>query len=599
MISHPFDYELQENIYSTSEVKSLYDEKTRVKRWIEIERVIAKVQGELGIIPAYDAEVIMNVCKFENLDYDKLICDYKNSKNTLVPILNSLYRLCGSSSQYLHYGVTTQDIIDTGEMLALKKSLNIIFRDINRLSAEILELTKKHKNSVMVGRTHGQHALPITFGLKSSIWLDEINRHKNRVYRYYNDIYGQMGGAVGTLAAIPEAILVKKKVMEHLGLSYSLAAWHNARDRVAETAAGLTLLSTTLSKIANEIILLGYSEINEIREGDFNHSVANSSSMPHKNNPVLCQRVVTMATQNRALLSIIIENMTHTHERDPRNLWSEWLSLPQIVIYTSAILEKMLSIFKSININPVEMKNNLYKSKNSVISEALMYGLSSKLGKPEAHKLLREINIRRVKENKDIIDLLNDNKIIDILDEETKNIIQNPSQYIGKSEDIIESILQKTVNIENADSVQLKKFDISPIGIIQTIYNNLDSCPINTRYCDSETIIEIFEEYHDALLKIEQASHLFCLYWLDKADRSKLQGISKLDGKNRGIFSTRTPNRPNPIGIGIVTLNKIIGNKLFVSGLDCLNGTLLIDVKPYISENDSFLDARINQDKGV
>ncbi|EAO3108941.1 hypothetical protein E3I62_24240, partial [Salmonella enterica] len=171
-----------------------------------------------------------------------------------------------------------------------------------------------------------------------------------------------------------------------------------------------------------------------------------------------------MATQNRALLSIIIENMTHTHERDPRNLWSEWLSLPQIVIYTSAILEKMLSIFKSININPVEMKNNLYKSKNSVISEALMYGLSSKLGKPEAHKLLREINIRRVKENKDIIDLLNDNKIIDILDEETKNIIQNPSQYIGKSEDIIESILQKTVNIENADSVQLKKFDISPIG---------------------------------------------------------------------------------------------------------------------------------------
>ncbi|EAO3108942.1 SAM-dependent methyltransferase, partial [Salmonella enterica] len=96
-----------------------------------------------------------------------------------------------------------------------------------------------------------------------------------------------------------------------------------------------------------------------------------------------------------------------------------------------------------------------------------------------------------------------------------------------------------------------------------------------------------------------QASHLFCLYWLDKADRSKLQGISKLDGKNRGVFSTRTPNRPNPIGIGIVTLNKIIGNKLFVSGLDCLNGTLLIDVKPYISENDSFLDARINQDKGI
>ncbi|EIP3426396.1 tRNA (N6-threonylcarbamoyladenosine(37)-N6)-methyltransferase TrmO [Salmonella enterica] len=593
MVLHPFDYELQNNIYVDLEVSKIYDEKIRVKRWIEIESVIAKVQGDLGIIPKYDAEVIVNVCKFENLDYDKIVNDYKNSKNTLAPVLNSLYQLCGESSQYLHYGVTTQDIIDTGEMLGLKKSLNIIFRSLNKLSYDLTELTKKHKKSAMVGRTHGQHALPITFGLKTAIWLDEINRHKSRIYNSYNNIYGQLGGAVGTLAAMPKADIVKKKVMECLGLSYSLSAWHNARDRVAETATCLTLLSTTLSKIANEIILLGYTEINEVREGEVNSDVVNSSAMPHKHNPVLCQRIVAMATQNRALLSVVIENMAHSHERDPRNLWSEWISLPQIIIYTSAILENMLSIFKSLHVDVEKMQKNLYESKDTVVSEALMYNISKEIGKLKAHKLLMKINNEQLSSTKTITELLTEHNLTYLLDAKTKSIIDNPEKYIGQAENVIDSVLKTTVNNDNIDSLKLKEFNITPIGIIHTKYNKLESCPMNTRYCECDSVIEIFNEYHKALKKIEQASHLFCLYWLDKADRDYLQGISKLDGTNRGAFSTRTPNRPNPIGIGIVKLKEIKGNKLFVSGLDCLNGTMLIDLKPYISENDSFLDAKI------
>lgn len=590
MTAHIFDYEFQKDVYSTSEITSIYDEKSRTSRWVEIESLLAKVQGELGVIPESDAKKIVKMCDFHELNHSNIVESYKTAKNTLAPVLSELYRLCGESSKYVHYGVTTQDIIDTGEMIALKKSLEIIFRDLNKLSCYLTKLTIKHKNSTMVGRTHGQNALPITFGLKTSIWLDEINRHKNRIYDSYHSIHGQLGGAVGTLAAIPKGEQVKKKLMEYLDLSYSLPAWHNSRDRVADVAVSLILLTTTLSKFANEIILLSYTEINELRECSSHDSVINSSAMPHKHNPVLCQRIVAMATQNRSLLSVVIENMSQSHERDPRHLWSEWISLPQIVIFSGAILSSMLKVFDSLSVDTDNMKKNLYNNKEAVISEAIMYGLSERFGKQQAYEITNHILVKKHADNNDSKPSKLDN-ILDQLDEDAQEIIKNPEQYTGQSQNIIDSILSKTKDEPNVNSVKNKKINLTPIGVVNTGYNQINNCPVNTRFCENDSEIELFDEYKDGLRNIENSSHIFCFYWLDKANRDSVYGISKLDNKKRGSFSTRTPNRPNPIGVAVVKLKRVEKNKLFVSGLDCLNGTLLLDIKPYIPENDAFTDA--------
>ena len=396
MASTYIDFEIQENVFSTCESKEIFDEKSRIQRWLSIESALAEAQAELGIIPNEAAEEIKKVTSLELLDINKIKMEYQKSRNSLLPVIKVLSQRCANKSgDYVHYGVTTQDIIDTGQILEIKMILDIVYRDARIIEYELLQLGQSYAYVPMIGRTHGQHALPITVGLKISVWLTELRRHIERTKSLATRILvGQLSGAVGTYSGLGNiGQKVSQLTLKKLGLSYDPVSWHVARDNIAELATFFSILVTTIAKIANEVYQLSKSEILEMKESSISEKTINSSSMPHKVNPVLTERIVVLSKHVRALSGIVVESMIHEGERDPRSLWAEWLSIPQLCIYTASSLNNMIQLLRALKIYPENMQSNLKKSKENISSEYLMLKLSKHIGKMRAQEKLQELSL--------------------------------------------------------------------------------------------------------------------------------------------------------------------------------------------------------------
>lgn len=310
MAIHPFDYEFQKNFYSTPQLRRVYEETARMQRWLDFVSALACAQGEVGVIPIADAQIITANYNFASWDSKEVKTCYENTRNSTMPMLKLLRQNCGNPvKDYVHYDATNQDVVDTGEVLALKEAITIIKNDLSALCLQLVQLSKIHKVTPMMGRSHGQHALSITLGLKTVWWLKELDRHLGRLNRLQTEsLYGQLGGGVGTLAAVVHAPQVKQRIMQQLGLAYELCSWHTSRDRIVEIASILAMLTETCHKIANEIYTLSRSEYLEARESKAGSG--KSSTMPHKSNPVLSQRVCVCATQVRAQLPTLYGAIT-------------------------------------------------------------------------------------------------------------------------------------------------------------------------------------------------------------------------------------------------------------------------------------------------
>ncbi|UCG81819.1 MAG: adenylosuccinate lyase family protein, partial [Desulfobacterales bacterium] len=372
----------------------IFDEKVRYQRWLDFEAALAKVQGEMGEIPEEAAEEIGRKAKLAYLDLESVREAYQRSGNSLMPLINGLREVCEKGyGEYVHHGVTTQDVLDTAEILELREAVTIVYRDLRALEETCLDLAKRHRSTYMAARTHGQHALPTTFGLKVVIWISEIRRHIERVKRISESVaFGQLGGAVGTMAALgPQAMEIASRTLDILGLKHSKIAWHNSRDNVAELSSTFSLLTTTLAKIANEIFQLQKTEIGELRES-LPKRTATSTTMPHKRNPVICQRVVVLSRHVRYLSGVMVESVAHEHERDARCLWAEWLAVPQLCIYTGAALRYMLDIMSGLEVRVDRMMKNLHLQKSLITSEWLLFRLSSTIGKMKSLEKLQELS---------------------------------------------------------------------------------------------------------------------------------------------------------------------------------------------------------------
>ena len=252
--------------------------------------------------------------------------------------------------------------------------------EIESLEKLLIDMARSHRETPMIGRTHGQQALPITFGLKIAIWVAEIRRHIERLISLGPRLFTiQLSGAVGTMAALgPQARSVAALSAEKLGLSSGVPNWHTSRDTVAEAATTYGLLCSTFEKIASEIVQLSKTEIGELAESA-PEKAQSSSTMPHKSNPVISQRIAVLSRHSRALVNVVIDSMIHEHERDARALWSEWLATPQITIYTGTALQFLISVIENIEIRPERMLENLYRQKDLVVSEWLLFRLAKKL----------------------------------------------------------------------------------------------------------------------------------------------------------------------------------------------------------------------------
>lgn len=455
MACHMIDSILFSDNYLTAKMREIWDDKAIIQNWLDAEVALAESQAELGIISVEIAQEIASKAKVEKLDLAVVRQDINKIGHSLVPILRELQRKCdGKAGEYIHLGATTQDIIDLGFTLAAKKAFDVIYDDLYEIEEILINLAEKHKSTIMTGRSHTQHALPITFGYKAAIWASEVHRNLERMEECKKrDFAGQMGGAVGTMAGFGEhAFALQEKVMNKLGLMVPDITWHVSRDRLVSLVNMLALITGTIGKIGNEILNLQKTELSELAE-PWSDGLVGSSTMPHKRNPNGAEGMASMAKLVKGNLLVMHESMMQEHERDGAAWKVEWVTMPEAFIFTGSAMAKAKKVLNGLVVNKEKMEQNLDILKGLLLSEAAMLQLGEKLGKQTAHEVVYEISMKAFKDNASFKQyLLDDPKVNKYFGAEELASILNPHAYTGFSRQLAERVVE---NIKKARAVNV------------------------------------------------------------------------------------------------------------------------------------------------
>jgi adenylosuccinate lyase len=444
MGSHIIDSEVYGAGFAPPEMAAIFTDRNRVQKWFDIEAALAQAQAELGMIPPDAAVEISRKAKADLIDLEALGAGVSEIGHSLVPALRALARLCdGNAGEYIHYGTTTQDIIDTGMMLQVKEAWALLLRDLRAIRQLLADHAHRYKHTIMVGRTHGQQALPITFGYKLAVWVDEIDRHLQRCAEAEKRIFvGNITGAVGTMASFGDkGLQVQERTLQKLGLGIPRICWHSARDRITEVAYLLVQMAGTLGKIANEIYNLQRTEVYEVRE-PFHMGKVGSSTMPHKQNPSTVELVVGLARLIRGNLMPLTDALFQEHERDATCWRIEWAALPEAIIYTGAVLQHMRRVLSGLEVRETHMRRNLDLLGGLLLSEPIMLALGEKIGKQTAHEVVYAIAMKAHEENLPFRDaLLADEQVAAHLSHETIEQLLDPTAYIGLAPVLVDAIV--------------------------------------------------------------------------------------------------------------------------------------------------------------
>lgn len=400
---------LLQNNFSTPEIRLIWSDENKVSKQLAVEVALAKIEGELGIIPKTAAQQIIEKAKVEHLNLLALQKESAQKRHSLIALIHALQELVGTEAgEYVHYGVTTQDIVDTGIMLQTKEAYDVIVQHSKALIQTVAALAQKHRSTLMMGRTHGIHAIPITFGVKLAIWLDELLRNHKRLRQLEcNEVFvGSISGAVGTYAAFDgRGIEVERLTLAELGLVVPNISWQPSRDRFSEFATTLGIYAGTLGKIGHELFTLMKTEINEIHE-PFRKGEIGSSTMPQKRNPALIEGVASLTQPIFSDDSVILQSMLIDGERDAIHWRNEWIALPEITSYLDAQLVQLTYILSELEVNTVQMRKNLDIQGSLPYSERIMFKLGKVIGKQTAHELVYQAAMKAIENHDDFISLL-------------------------------------------------------------------------------------------------------------------------------------------------------------------------------------------------
>ena len=403
------DLILLQNNFSTPEIRLIWSDENKVSKQLAVEVALAKIEGELGIIPKTAAQQIIEKAKVEHLNLLALQKESAQKRHSLIALIHALQELVGTEAgEYVHYGVTTQDIVDTGIMLQTKEAYDVIVQHSKALIQTVAALAQKHRSTLMMGRTHGIHAIPITFGVKLAIWLDELLRNHKRLRQLEcNEVFvGSISGAVGTYAAFDgRGIEVERLTLAELGLVVPNISWQPSRDRFSEFATTLGIYAGTLGKIGHELFTLMKTEINEIHE-PFRKGEIGSSTMPQKRNPALIEGVASLTQPIFSDDSVILQSMLIDGERDAIHWRNEWIALPEITSYLDAQLVQLTYILSELEVNTVQMRKNLDIQGSLPYSERIMFKLGKVIGKQTAHELVYQAAMKAIENHDDFISLL-------------------------------------------------------------------------------------------------------------------------------------------------------------------------------------------------
>jgi adenylosuccinate lyase len=437
--SHITDSQFYSTGYTTEEAKRIFCDKYRYQRWMEIEAAMASVQGDLGIIPKTAAQAINDKAHIRHLDLNAIQKGIKTTSHSLLPLLEEWRRVCeGPAGEFIHFGATTQDIQDTAQVTEIRDVLDLVERDLWIICKQVMNLSERYIDLVMIGRSHTQHALSMTFGLKMAVWLDELWRDYQRLIVCRERVLvSQLFGGVGTMDAFgKKGFELLSRFSERLGLKAPLTAWHASRDRAADFLATMAIVAGTLSKIADEIRCLARSETGELEE-PFQMGKIGSSTMPHKRNPEMCEQVVVLARLIKANASLGFEGMINEHERDYRAVRLEWVSVTDTSLFLCGALSLMKTILGGLIVHEERIHQNVDSAATLISTEALMFHLGETLGKQTAHSIVYEASMKAKETGQPLIDLLMTHpEVSDRFKRDDMEKTIDPSQHIGLSKEI-------------------------------------------------------------------------------------------------------------------------------------------------------------------
>jgi len=441
--SHVIDFILFGDQFATPEMRAVFDERAMIQRWLDVESALALAQAELGIVPAPAGPAIAAAAQVERLDLDAVKRGLVLTAHPIVPVVRELERAAGEHGRWVHWGATTQDIMDTGMVLQLKAAHAIVRRDLVALVRALSDLAAAHRDTIMAGRTHGQQALPITFGFKVAVWIAEALRQVARLDETAPRLLvGELAGAVGTLAGFgPRGEELQRRVMVRLGLGVPPIAWHASRDSVTEFVALLALVGGTMGRIANEVIELQRSEVAELEE-PFTHGKVGSSTMPHKRNPAHAERVVAIARLLRGLAGTALETMVAAHERDMSVGRAEWALVPEACCLAAAAEHWTLHIVRGLRVDTERMRTNLDRLGGLLLSEAVMLRLGTSLGRNAAHDVVYETAMAAYEGQGRFRDLLlADPRVAPALGAAELDRLLDPAGYTGLAGAFVDRVL--------------------------------------------------------------------------------------------------------------------------------------------------------------
>lgn len=440
----PLDYR-----YGREELIVIFHEKRRLQYLLDVEAALARAHAKVGNITKAAADEISKKASIKYVKVERVNEIEAETKHDIMAVTQALAEQCtGDAGKYIHLGATSYDIVDTANALQFAAATDYISKDLKELRKALVAHAKKHKKTVMLGRTHGQHSIPITFGLKISGFAMEIERHLERMFECKSRLLiGKLSGAVGSGAALGKnALKLQQEMLKELRLGVEdVSTQIVARDRYNELLGNLCNIATSMEKFATEIRNLQRDEIGEVAEAFEAKKQVGSSTMPHKRNPITCEQVCGLARVVRGFLIPTYENAIQWHERDLCNSSSERFIIPHSLILTDWIIYQMTSVFKNLKVFPDRMLKNMEISKGLPMAESLMTTLISKgMGRGDAHELMRKTSLLAIQKNITLKDaFLIENKKLKILSDKELNDALNPKNYLGATEQIVDRVVNK------------------------------------------------------------------------------------------------------------------------------------------------------------
>ena len=429
--------------FGTPLMREVFSDFSLISRYVEVEIALAQAEARCGVIPPEAAAEIARRADVSSLDFDLLRRETDLVGYPILPLVQQLVKQCGEAGRYVHWGATTQDIMDSAVILQVRDGLSIIEADISALRGILADLSRRYRDTPMAGRTHLQQALPVTFGYKTAIWLAMFDRHAERLEQLKPRVLvGQFAGAAGTLASLGDrGFDVQRAFCQQLGLGIPVSTWHVARDGLAEVVNFFGLVTGSLGKIALDIMIMASTEFAELYE-PFVKGRGASSTMPQKRNPISSELMLAACKGVRQHAGLMLDAMVQDFERATGPWHAEWMAIPESFVLTAGALHQAKFALGGLIVDQNKMAENLDVSRGLIVAEAVMMGLAPQLGRQEAHDVVYDACRLASEKHLTLAEALSANpQVSGRIDRATIDRLTSPGNYLGLAPEMVDRVL--------------------------------------------------------------------------------------------------------------------------------------------------------------